>query len=172
MSFKLRAQLFATEVIYVERVARYAKNACLGTLYRESGIYEEYGIASFHKMRAKEEGGKASLHGANCRNTSQWGDIDVKICLQESRRIGFQFRNTIHVRIFRRDSGIQRLLFRLDAHAHRREARYAHFKMEELCAALTFESLGYGAGLPYGCTGNVKNVHLLQQGVIDLSVDR
>ena len=172
MPFKLRAQFFAAEIIYVERVARDAENACLSTLNRESWIYEEYGVTAFHKMRTKEESRETSLHRSYRRDTSQRRDIDVEVCLQESRRIGFQFRDSIHVRVFRCDSGIQGLLFRLDAHAHRREARYAHFKMKELCAALTFESPSDGAGLSYGCTRNVKDVHLLQQGVIDLSVDR
>ena len=40
MSLQLRSQLVSTEIIYIERITRNAKNLCLGALNRESWIDE------------------------------------------------------------------------------------------------------------------------------------
>ena len=162
MTLQFRPKLVATEIIYVERITRNAEDLRLGTLHRKSGIDEKNGVTSLYKMGAEQEGREAALHGSDCRDTPERGHINVKICLKETGSLFFQFRDAVHVGILGRHSGIKCLLLCLDAHTHGRKSGYAHFKMKELGAALSLQSLCDSARLPDSRAGNVQDVHLLQ----------
>ena len=147
MSLKLRTEFVTTEIIDVERITRNAQNACLGTLYRESGIDEQDSVLALDKVGAQQECREAALHRAHSRDTSEWSHINVKVCLEESGGLLLQFRDTVHVRILRSNAGIQRLLLSLYAHTHRRKSGDTHLKMQKFSLALSFQSLGDRARL-------------------------
>ena len=113
-------------------------------------------------MGAQQEGRETALHGSDCRDTSERGNIYIKICLQEAGSLLFQFRDAVHVGILGCNSGIERLLLCLNTDTHRRKSGDTHFKVKEFGAAMRLQSLCYRARLSDRRAGNVQNVHLLQ----------
>ena len=59
MPLQFRAQLLATEIIYVEGIARDSKDTRLSALDRETRINEEDCILPLLEMRAEQECGSS-----------------------------------------------------------------------------------------------------------------
>ena len=84
IGLQLRAELIASVVVDVESLVFHALHLQLHLLYGEAGVDEEHGVLLLIGLRAGEERGKRSLHGASNGYTALGLDIDVDECLDEA----------------------------------------------------------------------------------------